>query len=93
MCLRQTLVEKVLAERESGRMGGGYTISWQLDVVPLVDAHNALLAEVEYLRGERAAVVAWLRNDWEQGVGMFAEAARRSIDCIERGEHRREEGA
>jgi hypothetical protein len=40
---------------------------------------------------ERAAVVAWLRNEWEQGVGMFAEAARRSIDCIERGEHRREE--
>jgi hypothetical protein len=42
-------------------------------------------------RRERAAVVAWLRNEWGQGVGMFAEAARRSIDCIERGEHRREE--
>lgn len=40
---------------------------------------------------ERAAVVTWLRNEWGQGVGMFAEAARRSIDCIERGEHRREE--
>ena len=48
--------------------------------------------EQTYARGkaeERAAVVAWLRNEWEQGSGMFAEAARRSIDCIERGEHRR----
>jgi len=84
MCLRQTLVEKVLAERESGRVGGGHTISWQLDVVPLVDAHNALLAEVEQLRGERAAVVAWLRAGWD-------ESRRYAANAIERGEHRREE--
>jgi len=56
-------------------------------------AINAMIEEVEYLRGERAAVVAWLRNEWEQGSGMFVEAARCSIDCIERGEHRREEEA
>lgn len=43
---------------------------------------------VARLRAERPAVVAWLRNEWGQGAGMFAEAARRSIDCIERGEHR-----
>lgn len=42
----------------------------------------ALVEEVERLRGERAAVVAWLRGrnflQWE-------------AECIERGEHRREE--
>ena len=49
--------------------------------------------ELAYRAGaeqERAAVVAWLRNEWEQGSGMFVEAARRAIDCIERGEQRRE---
>ena len=40
-----------------------------------------LVAEVERLRGERAAVVAWLYRD-----GCDASAER-----IERGEHRREE--
>ena len=65
------------------------------DLNAALSALAALVSEVERLRGEverdRAAVVAWLRNEWEQGVGMFVEAARRSIDCIERGDHRREE--
>lgn len=43
---------------------------------------DALVAEVERLRGERASVVAWLRArnflEWE-------------ADAIERGEHHREE--
>jgi hypothetical protein len=57
----------------------------------------ALVDEVERLRGERAAVVAWLRDR----VGMYDgelrsdEAVVRALqylaDDIERGEHRREE--
>jgi hypothetical protein len=43
-----------------------------------------LIEEVEYLRGERAAVVAWLRDIPSV---MLDEAAY----AIERGEHRREE--
>lgn len=41
-----------------------------------------LVAEIERLRGERAAVVAYLRT--RPGYGPVA-------DIIERGEHRREE--
>ena len=55
-------------------------------VESLTDTYD-LLREVERLRGEldreRAAVVAWLYRD-----GCEASAER-----IERGEHRREEGA
>ncbi len=57
----------------------------------------ALVAEVERLRGERAAVVAWLR---EHGSGAWLEHGGLSLVCLdeiadkfERGEHRREEGA
>jgi hypothetical protein len=58
----------------------------------------ALVAEVERLRGERAAVVAWLRTrerqieNWPPG-GMNEVSLTYSIiaDEIERGEHRREE--
>lgn len=54
---------------------------------------DALLEEVEYLRGERAAVVAWLREvapnaPTRRGADELAWCAER----IERGEHRREEG-
>ena len=75
MCLPQTLVEKVLAERESGRVGGGHTISWQLDVVPLVDAYNALRAEVDTLRD--------LLDAKSHEAGLYArrmEQAQRSRD-------------
>jgi len=92
MCIKQTLVERVHDDRARG--WGGGTISWDRDIVPLVDAHDALVAEVEHLRGERAAVVAWLRGGAGLGGGEPAEewddvwvAAR----DIERGEHRRGE--
>jgi len=81
--------------------GDNYTrLAWCMECHPnevsrLIQQHapwNGKPACDDALR-ERAAVVAWLRNEWEQGSGMFVEAARRSIDCIERGEHRREEEA
>jgi hypothetical protein len=71
-------------------------------VVPNLHAECAkreeqLVAEVERLRGERAAVVAWLR---EHGSGAWLEHGGLSLVCLdeiadkfERGEHRREEGA
>jgi hypothetical protein len=56
--------------------------------------------EIEELRDrlrdaqkERAAVVAWLREQAETGDPMRATGRRRMADHIERGEHRREEGA
>ncbi len=45
----------------------------------------ALVAEVEHLRGERAAVVAWLRAEFD------TDSVREAADDIERGDHRREE--
>jgi uncharacterized small protein (DUF1192 family) len=64
-------------------------------------------AEVVALRGERAAVVAWLRGEPEQLVEcnghrhadgkpcwvMSPMPAAELADAIERGEHRRAEGA
>jgi hypothetical protein len=47
---------------------------------------NALVAEVEHLRGERAAVVAWMRREITK-CGCDDDTAA----CIERGEHRRKE--
>jgi hypothetical protein len=45
-------------------------------------------AEAERARlKERAAVVAWLRAEFD------TDSVREAADCIERGEHRREEGA
>jgi hypothetical protein len=60
-----------------------------------VDAYETLLSEVEYLRGERADVVALLRED-ERMHEMhryhgIASVLRHLGDIIERGEHRREE--
>jgi len=57
----------------------------------------ALVAEVERLRGERAAVVTWLRAEaeafagtrTEQGV-QRAKSLALAADNIERGEHHRE---
>jgi hypothetical protein len=54
-------------------------------------------AEAERARQEeRAAVVAWLRESSEGLVHLSAEGSatlRGAADEIERGEHRREEGA
>ncbi len=45
-------------------------------------------AEAERARQEeRAAVVAWLRAEFD------TDSVREAADCIERGEHRRKEGA
>jgi len=56
----------------------------------------ALVEEVEYLRKERPAVVAWLRAEmralYENGQdGPAWFVLERKADAIERGEHRREE--
>jgi hypothetical protein len=58
----------------------------------------ALVEEVERLRGERAAVVAWLREgnsqtlEWDERENAVSRTYRVCADAIERGEHRREEG-
>ena len=89
MCIKQTLVERVHDDRARG--WGGGTISWDRDIVPLVDAHDALVAEVEHLRGERAAVVAWLRERQEAAEwALTAAGYEHAADAIERGDHRRE---
>jgi len=63
----------------------------------LLDAEReniALRAEVAYHRGERAAVVAWLREVAPSApTRRGADELTWCADAIERGEHRREEGA
>jgi hypothetical protein len=76
------------------------------EVLDALAALDALVAEIERLRGEnaedarreRAAVVAWLREEAEPSPQSFTvrgkEWAKRIddiADFIERGEHRREE--
>lgn len=56
---------------------------------------EVLAAEVEHLRGERAAVVAHLRERAIHGAGNIVsveDACTILADLFERGEHRREEG-
>ena len=71
---------------------------------PLEASIRDLIAEVEHLRGERAGMDEWLRtmvpNDKataaeRAAVVAFVRGARIDglADAIERGEHRREEGA
>lgn len=50
------------------------------------DEWDLLMIELRYLQGERRAVVAWLRREIQK-CGCDDDTA----DCIERGEHRREE--
>jgi hypothetical protein len=55
-----------------------------------------LVAEVEHLRGERAAVVAWLRAECgspghEERFCAYCNVRRNIAADIERGEHRRKE--
>lgn len=76
------------------------------DASQLVNDIDAMHKELEYLRGERAAVVAWLRkvaadHETELKAPMHAEgmawlrggcaAIYDALDIIERGEHHREE--
>ena len=57
----------------------------------------ALIEEVRYLRGERAAVVTWLRAEAKTVMASFArrgddeDLLLDAAEDIERGEHRREE--
>ena len=91
MCTKQTLVERVHADRDRG-WDNGSGVSWTKDIVPLVDAYDALLTEVETLRGERAAVVAWLdahlNLEWCDCCGQRGTTISEIANAIERGEHR-----
>ena len=62
----------------------------------LLDAERENTALRVEVREERAAVVAWLREaatKWGWGAPGAATALNHAADIIERGEHRREEGA
>jgi hypothetical protein len=64
-------------------------------VAPLV---KELIAELREARGERAAVVAWLRDcahrdAYRNHNRNRAEALWDAANIVESGEHRREEGA
>ena len=60
-----------------------------LFVAPIV---KELIAELRHARGERAAVVAWLRERQERvEFALTAAGYEHAADAIERGEHRREE--
>ena len=57
-------------------------------VAPIV---KELIAELREARGERAAVVAWLRERREAAEWALTTAGyEHAADAIERGEHRRE---
>jgi hypothetical protein len=64
---------------------------------PAVHAVGALVAEIVRLRGERDGVVAWLHRKAilnEGGAIPWDDSElRQAAASIERGEHRREEGA
>ena len=53
------------------------------------DEWDLLMNELRYLRGERAAVVAWLRSQAE--TTNYRPRGCPLADAIERGEHRRED--
>ncbi len=75
MTIKQTLVERVRADRGRG-WDNGSTISWTLDIVPLVDAYDALLAEMETLREQR-------RIDNEEAARLY-DFARDKGQALER---------
>lgn len=77
-----------------GRIANGIYGDDRLTAAEILDALAAmdeLVAEVEHLRGERAAAVAWLRSQVSQAAGDDDYAYDHAADAIERGEHRREE--
>jgi hypothetical protein len=59
------------------------------------DDMAGLISEIEHLRGDRAAVVAWLRKEAvshrRDGFPIAAYTMQERADAIKRGEHRREE--
>ncbi len=89
----------VIKERYKTTSNGVYHVVGVHYVIGEAD-FNALVAEVEHLRGERAAVVAWLRDyavprkidpDVLALLPPGATVVSHFADEIERGEHRREE--
>ena len=62
----------------------------------LIGEINRLRKELEELRGERAAVVAWLRErhtatqEWDGRVNAVSHTYEHAANIIERGEHRSE---
>lgn len=79
------LREKCRKEQEAG---------WQTCASVRIDTLLELLDELEELRGDRAAVVAWLRRRaLVQPNVRSALLMGASADEIERGEHRREKKA
>ena len=61
------------------------------------DEWDLLMNELRYLRGERAAVVAWLRErhvrtmEWDGRINVVSLTYGHAAERIERGEHHREE--
>lgn len=55
------------------------------------DEWDLLMIELRYLRGERAAVVAWLRAEMQPCSGPVRGTLAYAANEVERGEHRREE--
>lgn len=78
-------VDDLVAQISAGIYGDD-RMTWDT-IEAATTALSQLVTEVERLRGERAAVVAYLRErqpDWPAGSGGHA-------DAIENGEHRRED--
>jgi len=84
-------------EAIKGRIANGIYGDDRLTAAEILDALAALdelVAEVERLREERAAVVAHLRERAIHGAGNIVsveDACTILADLFERGEHRREE--
>ena len=87
-------VDDLVAKISTGIYGDD-RMTWST-IEAATTALSQLVAEVERLRGERAAVVAWLR----EGLTQLGQQTRLvslgallsdMVGVIERGEHRREE--
>jgi len=75
MCIKQTLVERVHADRDRG-WDNGSGVSWTEDIVPLVDAYDAAIAEVERLRSDRSLLEHEARIRRQLGYHLADELQR-----------------
>ena len=66
----------------------GYAQQSDADRDDAFSALSVLISEVERLRGERPAVVAWLQAASQRDID---DPLNEAADAIERGEHRSEE--
>ena len=78
MTIKQTLVERVRADRGRG-WDNGSTISWTLDIVPLVDAYDALLTEVERLRAQRILSNEDFARSFDMGLAAGERRERAAV--------------